>query len=155
MNPVIEISGGVCSGTWPGSCTVSGEIRLVPGMRREDVTAALEAVVAEAAGGAATVRFRPGSLGWMAASALDPQSLVVIAAETAAERVLGARLPIAAYPGGTDASYFMRAGIPAITSLGPGWLSCAHGADERVGIDQLRAAVDLYTLLAEEFLARR
>lgn len=155
MNPGLEISGGVCIGTWPGTCTVSCEIRLVPGMRRDEVAAALESTVDDISGGAAKIRYRPGSLGWMPATALDPDAPVVTAAEAAAERVLGGRLPIAAYPGGTDATYFMSAGIPAVTSLGPGWLSCAHGANERVGVEQLRTAVDLYAALAEEFLAHR
>lgn len=154
VNPGILIEGGVCMGTWPGVCTIGCEIRLVPGMDRDEVRSGVEAVITAAAGEQATVqiRYRDGSLGWMPATALDPESPVVQAAQRAAARILGAPLPIAAYPGGTDATYFMQAGIPAITSLGPGWLTVAHGPDECVGIDQLTTAVDLYTALSTEYL---
>ncbi|HVX43455.1 MAG TPA: M20/M25/M40 family metallo-hydrolase [Mycobacteriales bacterium] len=156
VNPGMLIGGGVCMGTWPGACTIGCEIRLVPGMDQDAVRSALERAVTAAVGdqGSATIRYREGSLGWMPAAALDPQSPVVHAAQRAATRVLGGPLPVTAYPGGTDATYFMQAGIPAITSLGPGWLSVAHGPDECVGIDQLYAAVDLYTALSAEFLTR-
>lgn len=156
VNPGILIEGGVCTGTWPGACTVCCEIRLVPGMDRDQVRCALGQAVTAAVGdqGTAQIRYREGSLGWMPATALDPEAAVVQAAQRAATEVLGGPLPVTAYPGGTDATYFMQAGIPAITSLGPGWLSVAHGPDECIGIDQLTTAVDLYTALTIEFLTR-
>lgn len=153
VNPGMLISGGVSSGTWPGMCTVCCELRLVPGMERDEVRSALEAHVRAAAGDAEVqIRYRDGSLGWKSASALDPQAPVVRAAQRAAARVLGAALPIAAYPGGTDASFFIPAGIPAVTSLGPGWLTVSHGPNECVGITQLHEAVALYRALTGEFL---
>jgi acetylornithine deacetylase/succinyl-diaminopimelate desuccinylase-like protein len=76
----------------------------------------------------------------------------VAAALDACERVLGRRPPLAAYPGGTDATAFTHgAGIPCIASLGPGWLTCAHGPNEHIGVADLRAAVDLYADLAHRF----
>jgi succinyl-diaminopimelate desuccinylase len=62
-------------------------------------------------------------------------------------------LPYAAYPGGTDATFFISmAGIPTITSLGPGWLSVAHGPNECVGLDQLEQAIASYKTIARRFL---
>lgn len=156
VNPGMAISGGVCFGTWPGACTVSGEIRLVPGMRQDDVLRAVERTVAAAVAdrGDFQVRYAPGSLGWMPAVELDPESPVVTAARSACRAALEAEPPIAAYPGGTDATYFMgQGGIPTITSLGPGWLSVAHGPNECVAVTDLDAAVDLYRHLMREFLA--
>ncbi|MQA85553.1 MAG: M20/M25/M40 family metallo-hydrolase [Streptosporangiales bacterium] len=154
VNPGMLVHGGVCFGTWPGLCSVAVEIRLVPGMERDQVRAAIERLVGEVVGdaGTALVSYAEGSLGWMPAVALDPETAVVRAAQRAARRTLGAMLPLAAYPGGTDATYFLgRAGIPTITSLGPGSLPVAHGPNEYVEVDQLRDAVDLYAALAEEF----
>ena len=42
--------------------------------------------------------------------------------------------------------------IPTVSSLGPGWLSVAHGPNEVVGVNQLTDAVDLYEALTHEFL---
>lgn len=156
VNPGMLIHGGVCFGTWPGFCTIAVEIRLVPGMDREQVRAEIEAVVASTVGDGATaeVRYPEGSLGWMPAVGLDPHHDLVKAAQRAADRVLGAELPVRAYPGGTDATYFMGvAGIPTVSSLGPGWLSVAHGPNEKVGVGQLHQTVQLYEALAQEYLS--
>jgi succinyl-diaminopimelate desuccinylase len=156
VNPGMLIEGGVCFGTWPGRCTVGVEIRLIPGMRRDSVRSAIQRLVDETVGEAAsaTIRYCDGSLGWMPAVGLDPDAPIVAAAQRAARRVLGHAPPVAAYPGGTDATYFMEtAGVPTIASLGPGWLSVAHGPNEHVGVDQLHQAVELYAALAEDFLA--
>ena len=156
VNPGMHIEGGVTFGTWPGWCTVGTEVRLVPGMDRDRVQRQVEDFVRGAIGeiAEATVRWRPGSMGWMPAVGLDPNAPIAQAAQRACVRVLGHELPVTAYPGGTDATYFMgEAGIPTIASLGPGWLSVAHGANECVGLDQLETAVDLYTTLTREFLS--
>lgn len=156
VNSGMLVRGGVCFGTWPGECTFGAEIRLVPGMDQAQVRAAIEHTVADVVGDQATfeIRYADGSLGWMPAIELDPSAPVVEAAQAASQAVLGRRLPIGAYPGGTDATYFMRdAGIPTVTSLGPGWLSVAHGPNEKVGVDDLPIAVDLYERLMHEFLS--
>ncbi|WP_194288485.1 M20 family metallopeptidase [Ornithinicoccus halotolerans] len=154
VNPGMLIDGGVAFGTWPGHCTVGVELRLVPGMDREVVRAEIQQLVDHTLGeGArAEVRYRSGSLGWMPAVGLDPVEPVVAASQRAAATVLGHELGVGAYPGGTDATYFMAdAGIPTVTSLGPGWLSVAHGPNEKVGVSQLYQAVDLYEALATEY----
>jgi acetylornithine deacetylase/succinyl-diaminopimelate desuccinylase-like protein len=155
VNSGMLVSGGVCFGTWPGRCTLSVEIRLAPGMDREEVMREVQDLVdATLSDGAhAKVRYMPRSQGWMPAVFLDPSHRIVSAAQSAAEKVLGHALEVAAYPGGTDATYFMgSAGIPTITSLGPGWLSVAHGPNEKVGVTQLEQALSLYTALADEFV---
>jgi acetylornithine deacetylase/succinyl-diaminopimelate desuccinylase-like protein len=156
VNPGMHIQGGVAFGTWPGWCTVGTEIRLVPGMDRDEVQREVEDFVNETVGrvARATVHWREGSMGWMPAVGLDPNAPIVRAAQRACTRVLGHELPITAYPGGTDATYFIgQAGIPTIASLGPGWLSVAHGANECVGVGQLETAVELYTTLARDFMS--
>lgn len=155
VNAGMLARGGVAFGTWPGECTIGCEIRLVPGMDRAQVQAAVESTIAEVVGdaGQLQIRYVDGSMGWMPAVELDPVSTVVTAAQAACRKVLGRELPLRAYPGGTDATYFMgEAGIPTISSLGPGWLSVAHGANEKVAVADLHTAVDLYEQLMTEFL---
>jgi acetylornithine deacetylase/succinyl-diaminopimelate desuccinylase-like protein len=155
VNAGMSARGGVCFGTWPGECTVGAELRLVPGMDADQVRAAIHMTVADAIGeqGDFDIRYAEGSLGWMPAVELEPSSPVVGAAQQACEQVLGRRLPVAAYPGGTDATWFMlRAGIPTVAALGPGWLSVAHGPNEKVAVADLVTAVDLYRTLMTVFL---
>ena len=124
-------------------------------MVQSQVRAAIEQTVVDAVAGQATVEisYYDGSMGWMPAVELDPTSRVVTAAQAACREVLGRELPTRAYPGGTDATYFMgQAGIPTVSSLGPGWLSVAHGPNEKVAVADLYTAVDLYQRLMGEFL---
>jgi acetylornithine deacetylase/succinyl-diaminopimelate desuccinylase-like protein len=153
VNPGITVAGGVGYGTWPGRCLVGIEIRLVPGMSQQALHRQVTALVDRVAGPRAQIRYAPGSQGWMPAVELAPDSPVARAARTAAEHVLGRPVPFGAFPGGTDATHLLGvAGIPTVASLGPGWISVAHGADERVGVDQLTQAVDIYQHLATTFL---
>lgn len=156
VNPGIFVSGGVSWGTWPGSCVVGVEIRLVPGMEKEVVRAEVDAFVRANLPAEADYRIRyvPSGQGWMPAVELAPDAPIAEAALLAAEEVLGRTVPIAAFPGGTDATYFLGAGgIPTVTSLGPGWISVAHGANECVGVGQLSEAVEIYARTAELFCA--
>lgn len=154
VNPGMMIQGGVCFGVWPGRAEVAVEIRTVPGMERHEVASAVEQTVSHAVGdqATATVRYEEGSLGWMPATEIDPEHPLVAAAHRAATEVLGHDIPDSAYPGGTDAGYFMgEHGIPTVVSLGPGWLSVAHGANEKVGVNQLDEALHLYRALIRQY----
>lgn len=159
VNPGMFISGGVSFGTWPGQCRVSMEVRLVPGMTKQTLQRELDDLVRNNL--PPDVGFRISYLdsgqGWMPAVELSPTDLVARAAQASAEMVLGRPVPFAAFPGGTDATYFMGSGgVPTIASLGPGWISLAHGANEKVGVEQLAQAHELYgTLIEEYFILRR
>ncbi|MFH5823835.1 M20 family metallopeptidase [Georgenia sp. AZ-5] len=157
VNPGIFISGGVSYGTWPGRCTVGMEVRLVPGMDQEQLHAEVAALTDATLRGSAEfeIRYLTTAQGWMPAVELDPTHPLAQAARAASSAVLGRDVPFAAFPGGTDATYFMgQGGIPTITSLGPGWISVAHGANERVGVLQLAEAADVYTAVVEDYLGR-
>ena len=155
VNAGVVIEGGVAYGVHPGAASVSCDVRLIPGMTREqleqDVTAVLESAMP--ADITWSIRFQPGDFGFMPAVQIDPEHPLVQAAQDACASVLGRSLPFAAYPGGTDATAFSTvAGIPCVASLGPGWLTVAHGPNECVGISQVRQAVDLYHHLVVEYL---
>jgi acetylornithine deacetylase/succinyl-diaminopimelate desuccinylase-like protein len=155
VNPAVQLSGGVFYGVHPGSATIGCEVRTVDGMERDTLAAEVEAALAGAVPDdlAWELRFRTDPLGWMPPSRALPDHPVVAASQRACEQVLGRPLPLAAYPGGTDATAFSRvAGIPTIASLGPGFLTCAHGPNEYVPISGLRQAVDLYGALTREFV---
>jgi len=155
INAGVRLEGGVFYAVHPGHAVVGCDIRLVPGMQPDQ----LDREVKDALTNALPrdigwhLRYREDQLGWMEPVAIDPDHEVVAAAQAGCEEALGRRLPYAAYPGGTDATFFISmAGIPTITSLGPGWLSVAHGPNECVGLDQLEQATVLYEEVARHFL---
>ena len=155
INAGVRLEGGVFYAVHPGHAVVGCDIRLVPGMQPEQ----LDREVKDALTNALPrdigwhLRYREDQLGWMEPAAIDSGHEVVAAAQAGCEEALGRRLPYAAYPGGTDATFFISmAGIPTIASLGPGWLSVAHGPNECVGLDQLEQATVLYEAVARRFL---
>ena len=155
VNAAETLQGGVFFGVHPGAATVGCEVRTVDGMERDVLEAEIRAALAGAIPAELEwdLRFRDDRLGWMPPSRAHPDHPVVASAQRACEQVLGHRLPLAAYPGGTDATAFTRtAGLPCIASLGPGFITCAHGPNEYVPIAGLRQAVDVYETLTRDFL---
>lgn len=158
INAGVRLEGGVFYAVHPGKATVSCDIRLVPGMQADRLDREVRSALATALPEDITwrLKYQQGQLGWMEPVAIDPNHELVTAAQEGCEKALGRRLPYAAYPGGTDATAFISmAGIPTIASLGPGWLSVAHGPNEHVGLDQLEQATDLYEAVAHRFLEER
>jgi succinyl-diaminopimelate desuccinylase len=155
INAGVRLEGGVFYAVHPGKATVSCDIRLVPGMQVDQLDREIRATLANALPKDISwrLRYRQDQLGWMEPVAIDPNHELVAAAQVGCEEALGRRLPYAAYPGGTDATAFISmAGIPTIASLGPGWLSVAHGPNEHIGLDQLEQAAVLYEAVARRFL---
>jgi len=156
VNSGMFVEGGLAYGMWPGRCVIGIEIRLTPGMRQHELLAAATAYAESVVAGAATLTVKAvdGALGWIPAVELSPDSVLAICAQRACESVLDRTVPFGAYPGGTDATWFVLAdATPTIASLGPGWLSVAHGANESVGVEQLGQARDIYRALARAFLS--
>lgn len=155
VNAAVEVGGGIFYGVHPGEAVVRSEVRTVDGMERDVLERELREAVAAAVPPdlSWTLELRDDRLGWMPPSRAQPDHPVVAAAQDACEEVLGRRPPLAAYPAGTDATAFTRtAALPCVASLGPGFITCAHGADEYVPVADLHAAVDVYAALARRWL---
>ena len=155
VNAGVQIEAGVFYGVHPGHARVACDVRLVPGMTRghldREITSALEAALPDDVEW--KVSYRGDQLGWIPAVEIAPGHRIVKAARLACEQVLGRKLPFAAYPGTTDATALTtEASIPCIASLGPGWLSVAHGPNERVGLTQVREATEIYACLVTTYL---
>jgi acetylornithine deacetylase len=78
-------------------------------------------------------------------TALDPP--IVAALQSAHEAVLGAPVELQGFAAVDDATYFERAGIPAI-SYGPGSILTCHCFDESVPIDDVIRAAKVYAATA-------
>jgi acetylornithine deacetylase/succinyl-diaminopimelate desuccinylase-like protein len=134
----------------PGSCTVTVDCRLLPGQPRDEVEALLRAGV-------------PGrwELEWIESecvggtrSPLDTPLWSALEAWVA-KLEPGARLAPIACGGFTD-SHYVRSGLGTtaygffpIRAMAPDLVArLVHGADERIAVDDLELAVDLYRRLA-------
>ena len=79
---------------------------------------------------------------------------VVKAMQAGAEQALGRPVPLAGFPGGTDARFLYEgAGIPTVAAFGPGMLEVCHGPDECVPVEDIVIAAKAYALAAQQFLA--
>lgn len=157
VNTGMTYRGGVGYGVLPGQVAVDTEVRLLPGMDREAVTAAfvqLTERVAADTGADLAVEYDAAPNDWLPAAAVPATHPVVAAAQAACRSVFGETPPLAVFPGTTDATWFEGGqGIPTLPALGPGLLRRCHGADEWVSVAAVRRSVDLYATLAADFCA--
>src|SRR5215210_1771678 len=135
--PYPLVVGRVEAGEWPSTVpdrlVFAGRAPVPVGETVEDARAAVEAAVAAAGDGAATVRWRGGQFAPGETPADDPVAVLVRDA-VSAERGEPAR--VAGVPWGADMRLFCARGIPCVM-LGPPGIELAHAVDERVVVDDL------------------
>jgi acetylornithine deacetylase/succinyl-diaminopimelate desuccinylase-like protein len=154
-NTGMAFRGGVGYGVLPGVMAVDTEVRLLPGMRREEVEAGFDRVVRELparTGANLRVEFDASPNDWLPPTSVAATHPLALAAAAAHEAVLGTVPPLSVFPGTTDATWFATtAGIPTLPAVGPGLLRRCHGADEWVSVAAVRKSVELYTELGTTF----
>jgi acetylornithine deacetylase len=155
LNLGVKALGGVGYGVVPGHAEFWTDVRTTPGMSlaevRTDVEAALARIVRETPGATIALDLHP-ELGWVEPTEVAADHPAVRAVQAAAERVLGAAPPLAAFPGATDAWGFQGiGGVPTIAAFGPGLLPLAHGPNEWVSLSSLEQAARMYALAALAF----
>jgi acetylornithine deacetylase len=134
------IAGGIAVNVVPRDCTFTFEMRNLPGTSTDAVFAEIEAWARreleppmQAVAPEAGIRFEPGMN--IPAFGIAPDAAVV---QLAMERAGTRRLGTGAVSFATEASIFMRAGIPTVV-LGPGSIEQAHKPDEYISYAQVAA----------------
>ena len=135
------IEGGQTVNTVPDRCQITVDRRVLPGEDLATVAGSMDAfLAAEGLAGLVEVteilRDPPMEL-----AQDSPWAQTVLAA---ARQVVPADFAAVHY--GTDASKFAGAGMPSLV-MGPGDIAQAHTANEWVRIDEVRAAVEVYSHL--------
>ena len=157
VNTGMAYRGGVGFGVLPGVMAVDTEVRLLPGMGREEIDEAFVALaerVSEETGGDLRIEFDRPPNDWLPATLVAPGDPLVEVARASCRAVFGTDPARAVFPGTTDATWFNALqSLPTLPALGPGLLRRAHAADEWVSIPALRQAVELYTRLASVYCA--
>lgn len=155
VNTGMAYHGGVGFGVLPGVMAVDTEVRLLPGMRREDVREAFTVLVervSQETGSDLRIEFDQPPNDWLPATLVSPSDPLVEEARRACLAVLGTEPTSAVFPGTTDATWFDAVqSLPTLPALGPGLLRRAHAADEWVSITAVRRAVEIYTHLATAY----
>ena len=157
INLGVRIEGGVGYGVCPGLSEFISDIRTLPGMTREqlstDISHCLDRLRQAEPELHIEFEFEQPPLDWFPPTEVPADHPLVTNLLEAAERVLGRRPQLSAFPGGTDAKNFQTlAGIPTIPSFGPGWLPLAHGPNECVGTEAIIQAAKMYALAVHSYL---
>ncbi len=126
-----EIQGGAAPNIVPGSCSISIDLRLVPG---QSMTQVREQMIGMAQDLAEDFSIEIAES--REPHAMDPGHPLVSAIQHRAEDVLGFRPQVMGLGGATFAKSLSLAGIPAV-GWGPGDDDAFHVADEYVSIDEL------------------
>jgi len=139
-----RVAGGDSPNRICAECTLDLDIRLLPGMERDAVTAELRAVVANALDGGAwgfDVRATRGH-----ADAFSGPSDTTFS--SAVETLCGCSAKTALF--GTEAPYLAQLGLQTLV-LGAGDIAVAHQPDEYVTIAAIERATDVYANLIHRF----
>lgn len=142
------ITGGVQVNWIPPECTITCEVRLVPGQKPADVLDLTRRELAKVAGVDPEIKLVCHE------PYLDSMSLDISPGTPIAKAALEAvgQRDAAGAPYGTDASKLTHCGIPSVV-LGPGCIDQAHGAVEWIDVGQLEKSVELYGRIIERFCA--
>ena len=157
INLGTTLEGGVDYCIIPGYAEAKNDIRILPGMTREqtmkDLNDLLDKLRQEDPQLQVELEPDPGRTGWSDAVEVPQDHPLVQVVGDATERVLGFRPKTGGFTGGTDAGHFMGiAKAPTISAFGPGLLNLAHGPNERVPVDDLVSGAKIYALTALRYL---
>ena len=152
VNVGLTTSSGLGFGILAGHAEFMSDVRALPGMTIDGIEADLQALLREAMSEQPGLDAELELEHWTPPSEIAPEHPVVAALQGAAADVLGRAVPLGGFPGGTDAPWFDRAGIPTVPSFGPGLLTMAHAPNEAISVDSVVQAAKIYALAALGYL---
>jgi len=152
VNVGLTTSSGLGFGILAGRAEFMSDVRALPGMTIEGIEADVQALLREAMSEQPGLDAELELEHWTPPSQIAPEHPIVQALQGAAADVLGRAVPLGGFPGGTDAPWFHRAGIPTVPSFGPGLLTMAHAPNEAISIESLVQAAKIYALAALRYL---
>ncbi len=144
-----QINGGTAASRTADHCTARGDVRIVPGMTAESLTADFRRVMAEVAKDDPEFRADLRTLVYQRPFRIEPDASVVALTAQAHRDVNGAEpetstgLPVCSYV--TDSSDIVRHGIPTVVYGPSNWRMVP---DERISIAEMVAATKVYALAA-------
>ena len=144
------LHGQMLSWAVANSCSMEYLVMYEPEREKEDVWAEIEAYLNTLYQGDPWLRDHPPTIAWVHTwppyvTPLDHPVTKLM--ERAHRTALGRDVEVAGFAAVDDATYFQKAGIPAV-SYGPGSILTCHCFDEHVVIDDLIGAAKVYAAAA-------
>ncbi len=154
VNVGVMAEAGVFYGVYPGNAEFACDVRTLPGMTEESVSADVNRFLEDAMADDPDL---DAELRWhlmVPAVEIDANNPIVAALVRTSEQVLGFAPNLDAFPGATDAPYFqLTAGVPTVAAFGPGMLPRAHSPNEYMDADGAALSARIYALAALDYLA--
>ena len=149
---ISTISGGVKTNVVPDKCSVTVDMRTVPGMDHKDIAADFEKIAAKLTRAIPGFKAEIKILNDRAAVETKSEHPFVRSAIRVIKDEFGRDAAATGVSFYTDASVFLPAsGLPCIF-YGPGDASMAHQPNEHVSVDNLMEAARFYCAMIEEYL---
>jgi len=147
------IAGGNKTNVVPDRCTVTIDLRTLPGMRHEDILQDIRQTLDGLREVIPAFAYELRVIAERAPVASDPQAPIVETALAVLE-AHGRRQPPKATPGfATDASVFQPASGAPFMIFGPGIPQLAHQPNEYVELDTYLESIELFCELAVKYLS--
>ena len=150
------IKGGINTNVVPDQVALRIDRRIIPEENSAEVEAGLRELIAAA--GARHPQIKVDVRRLLLAQPLKPQpgsERIAAAIARHARRILGVEVPVTGVPLYTDARHYAAAGVPTVLyGAGPRSIleANAHGADENLRLDDLRAATKIVALAVADLL---
>lgn len=152
VNPGVILKGGIYYGVVPGLAEFACDVRVPPGSKEHEVRRELEAWLAIQHQSDPELRAELVWEKWVEPVRFPHDHPFAAALQRACGKVLPQVPPVACFPGGTDAPWFVAAGVPTIPAFGPGRLPLAHSPNESVEIASIFSCAKIYALAALDYL---
>jgi len=143
------IKGGTKTNIVPELCESEVDVRITPGMTKEQVLEEITAVIDKLATEYPSFSASPDVFAFAPPVEIPETNPGLIAARKATEIVLGHPATLGASHGTNDGVYLIHDGnVPVVPGFGPGdhQTGHAHGADENVKISELVSFAKIYAL---------
>jgi acetylornithine deacetylase/succinyl-diaminopimelate desuccinylase-like protein len=153
VNTGVTLQGGVFFGVVPGLAEFGCDLRVPPGSTETFVRSKVQAWLEGQHRQDPELRAELEWILWVDPVAFPNGHSLAAALQQACRTVLRHVPPARCYPAGTDAPWFVAAGVPTIPAFGPGRLPLAHSPNEWVEIASIFACARIYALTALNFLS--
>lgn len=154
VNAGVTLKGGVFFGVVPALAEFGCDLRVPPGSTEKIVRGEVQAWLDRQHQRDPELRAELEWVLWVDPVSFPQDHPLAAALQRACGKVLAHVPPAKCYPAGTDAPWFVAAGVPTIPAFGPGLLPLAHSPNEWVEIASIFGCARIYALTALDYLAR-
>ncbi|MFX0096850.1 MAG: M20 family metallopeptidase [Candidatus Hodarchaeota archaeon] len=144
-----KISGGIKINIVPSICEAQIDIRIVPGMNREDVIAPIQEFIDELKEEDPEFKVEIKIAQFRKPFQIGKNEHIVQTVSRSAEKILGKKIELSGFPAYTDAGFIQNIAKKPVVVFGPG--EQAHTDNESVIIENVVDAAKIYAMTILDF----